>query len=263
MHNVDFVETGSGPLVVLLHSSVSGARQWRRLMDELSGRYHMIAVNMFGYGRTSPWQGGENQSLEDQAGLVESALPDQTDEVMLVGHSFGGSVAMKSAALLGPRAKKLILFEPNPFYLLRQHGRRAAFTESEAIRNWIKTCGETGDWTKAAERFADYWGGSGTWSATPADRRAKFALALQPNFFEWDAVMNERTPISEWATSLPGMTCVISARDTVRPLVEIVDLMRENCRSWTFKTIDRGGHLAPLTHPDLVNPLISSLLSRG
>jgi len=28
----DFLEAGSGPVVMLVHSSVSGARQWRRLM---------------------------------------------------------------------------------------------------------------------------------------------------------------------------------------------------------------------------------------
>jgi hypothetical protein len=34
----DFVETGQGPLVVLVHSSVAGARQWRRLMTDLDQR---------------------------------------------------------------------------------------------------------------------------------------------------------------------------------------------------------------------------------
>jgi len=50
--SVDFVEAGSaGPVVVLVHSSVSGARQWRRLMDDLKGRFRVRAVNLFGYGR--------------------------------------------------------------------------------------------------------------------------------------------------------------------------------------------------------------------
>jgi pimeloyl-ACP methyl ester carboxylesterase len=41
-NNVDVVEAGSaGPVVVLVHSSVSGARQWRRLMDDLKDRFRV------------------------------------------------------------------------------------------------------------------------------------------------------------------------------------------------------------------------------
>jgi hypothetical protein len=41
----DFLEAGSsGPVVMLVHSSVSGARQWRRLMDDLQGQFRVRAV---------------------------------------------------------------------------------------------------------------------------------------------------------------------------------------------------------------------------
>jgi hypothetical protein len=33
--NEDFLEAGSGSVVMPVHSSVSGARMWRRLMDDL------------------------------------------------------------------------------------------------------------------------------------------------------------------------------------------------------------------------------------
>ena len=102
---VDFLEAGSsGPVVMLVHSSVSGARQWRRLMEDLKGRFRVRAVNLFGYGKTPPWPADTTQSLDDQARLVEAALPAKADEIYLVGHSFGGSVAMKAAARTrGPR----------------------------------------------------------------------------------------------------------------------------------------------------------------
>ena len=38
-----------------------------------------------------------------------------------------------------------------------------------------------------------------------------FSEALKPNFFEWDAVMNETTPVEQWATLLPGATLIVSA----------------------------------------------------
>ena len=50
----DFIEAGSvGPLVMLMHSSVSGAKMWRRLMDTLKDRYRVRAVNLIGYGAPS------------------------------------------------------------------------------------------------------------------------------------------------------------------------------------------------------------------
>ena len=51
---VDFLEAGSGPVVMLVHSSVSGAGQWRCLMDDLKADYYVRAVNLFGYGETPP-----------------------------------------------------------------------------------------------------------------------------------------------------------------------------------------------------------------
>ena len=204
---VDYLEAGSaGPTVMLVHSSVAGARQWRRLMDDLKSDFRVRAVNLFGYGKTPPWPAAVTQSLDDQARLVEAALPTNAEEVYLVGHSFGGSVAMKTAARLDGRATRLILLETNPFYLLAQAQRHEAFAEAMALRNSIKKYGAIGEWAAAAEIFADYWNGAGSWREMPPDRRAAFADMLKPNFSEWDAVMNEITPPSN------GLTCCHARR---------------------------------------------------
>lgn len=257
---VDSVEAGSGPVVVLVHSSAAGARQWRRLMGELEDRYRVIAPNLFGYGATPAWTAEASQTLDDQAGLVASALPDAGASISLVGHSFGGSVAMKAAARLGSRVEKLVLLEPNPFSLLEQHGHDGAYAEIMDIRNLVVGCGETGEWAAAAEGFANYWNGAGAWAAMPDDRKTAFAEALRQNYHEWDAVMDERTTIEEWADILPANTLVVSARQTARPIREIVALMRAGCPSWRFEEVADGGHMAPLTRPDLVNPIVAEFL---
>jgi pimeloyl-ACP methyl ester carboxylesterase len=257
--DVDILEAGNGPLVVLVHSSVSGARQWRKLIETLARSHHVKAVNLFGYGRTPSWSAARCQTLADQAALIEAVVPEHATDVGLVGHSFGASVAMRAAAHLGSRVSRLVLLEPNPFYLLRDNGRMEAFGEAARLRDIVKTHGARGEWAIAAEEFADYWGGSGTWKATTPDRRATFVEALKPNFHEWDAVMNETTPLTAWGAQLPAKTVIVYDKNTVRPIREIVELMRD-ATTWQTTTIPRGGHMAPLSHPDLVNPIVAKFL---
>jgi pimeloyl-ACP methyl ester carboxylesterase len=259
-NKADYLEAGSGPVIMLVHSSVSGARQWRRLMDDLKDDFHVRAVNLYGYSKTPSWLSDVPQSLDDQARLVETALPTNADTFCLVGHSFGGSVAMKVAARLSGKVTKLVLLETNPFYLLEQSGRDDAFTEAMDLRNSIKKFGALGEWARAAEQFADYWGGAGSWQNMSAERRNTFVEAMKPNYFEWDAVMDETTPVEQWARLLPRSTLVVSDPNTVLPIREITAILRRSCPMWSFKEIAVGGHMAPLTRPDLVNPLVKAFL---
>lgn len=259
-NGIDVIEAGAGPLVVLVHSSVAGARQWRRLVERLAGTRHVKAVNLFGYGRTPAWPAGRTQTLADQAALVEAIVPQRADDIALVGHSFGGAVAMRAAADLGRRVSRLILIEPNPFSILRDHGRSEAFAEAMRLRDIVKRHGAKGEWAAAAEQFADYWGGEGSWSAMAPERRAAFAEGLKPNFHEWDAVMNETTSLQDWADRLPKSSLVIHDPNTARPIREIVALMAE-ATPWRMTAIPHGGHMAPLTHPELVNPLVADFLN--
>ena len=50
--SVDYLDDGAGPAVVLVHSSVSGNKQWRRLVAALRPTYRCVALNLLGYGLT-------------------------------------------------------------------------------------------------------------------------------------------------------------------------------------------------------------------
>ncbi len=129
------------------------------------------------------------------------------------------------------------------------------------MRDCIKKFGALGQWAVAAEHFADYWGGAGTWGDMSPERRAAFAEALKPNYFEWDAVMDESTPVSQWARLLPRATLVVSDPHTVAPIRAIDALLRRHCPFWTYREIAEGGHMAPLTRPDIINPIVRSFLT--
>ena len=259
---IDYTDDGQGQPVVLIHSSVSANRQWRALTEALKDGYQVLAINLFGYGETTPWPGTSPQSLYAQAQLVLALCEELGAPVHLVGHSFGASVALKAARLLGPRVGSLVLLEPNPFYLLKQHGRTKAFLESQNLRDHVKCFGSLSDWPKVAERFADYWLGDGSWSAMPEKRRAAFAQFLPPNFHEWDAVMEEETTVEEWK-ALTARTLVVSDKATRLPIREIVAIFAKACPHWSFYTLAEGGHMAPLTRPEVINPVVREFLDAG
>jgi pimeloyl-ACP methyl ester carboxylesterase len=259
---VDFIEAGAGPLVVLVHSSMSGARQWSALIGDLEGRFLVRAINLFGYGRTPAWSKSQPPSLDDFAELVADAVPSAAGKVHLVGHSFGGTVAAWAAACrLRERVASLVLIEPSTFFLLDRSDRREAYREISALANYTIQCVRDGDLDAAAERFIDYWCGRGTWAATPPARRSPLARAITLLPHEWGAALTEPSQSASLIGALPRDTLVMCCVKTARPSSELVELLLQARPDWEFAAIAEGGHMAAVTHPQLVNQAVGTFLA--
>jgi pimeloyl-ACP methyl ester carboxylesterase len=262
-HAVDFMEAGAGPLVVLVHSSMAGARQWSPLIRDLEDHSKVRAVNLFGYGSTPAWPDVKPPSLNDFADLVALTVPDTAGNISLVGHSFGAAVAMQAAAhQLRGRIKNLVLIEPSLFYLLDLCGRREAFDEILALAEYTNQGISNKKPEAAAERFIDYWCGSGIWAASSSGRQSAIAQSIALLAHEWNAVLAGHMTPAEWAAALPRDTLLMSSARTTRPLHEIVELLLHARPDWEFASIWDAGHMAPLTHPQIVNPIIKGFLGR-
>jgi pimeloyl-ACP methyl ester carboxylesterase len=92
------------------------------------------------------------------------------------------------------------------------------------------------------------------------ERRAAFAQAMMPTYFEWDAAMNDGTTAPEWAALLPKETLLIADSRSALPIREITAILRGAAPAWTYLDVPGAGHMAPLTRPDLINPLIRTFL---
>ncbi|MGB8405118.1 MAG: alpha/beta fold hydrolase [Mycobacterium sp.] len=110
-----YAETGTGPVVVLLHGGgpgASGVSNYSRNIDALAANYRVIVPDMPGYGRSTKTL---NQS--DPFGALGTAIRGLLDELgidtaHLIGNSYGGAAALRLALDTPHRVGKLVLMGP-------------------------------------------------------------------------------------------------------------------------------------------------------
>jgi len=232
-------------------------------METLAPKFHVLAPDSYGAGKSPPWPREREVSLRDEITLLEPVFLRAGSPHALVGHSYGAAIALVAAVTQPGRVRALALYEPTLFSLLDQE--RAQPNESEGILQAVASASaalEAGDPEGAAQCFIDYWMGAGTWARMPEARKEPIAASVR-NVCGWrNALMREPTPLAEFARlDMPvlymmGGDSPASSRGVGRllakalPRVEVLE----------FPGI---GHMGPITHPQLVNQAIAHFLERN
>src|ERR1700759_5662393 len=117
--------------VIALHCSGSGATQWRKLGEALGSRHALVAPEHYGCDSTGPWSGERAFTLADEAAKTGGIINASRGKVHLVGHSYGGGVALRAAIERPERIASLTLYEPSAFHLLKMMGSYGAHALAE------------------------------------------------------------------------------------------------------------------------------------
>jgi pimeloyl-ACP methyl ester carboxylesterase len=110
-----YYEEGKGPPLLLIHGFGASTYTWRHVAPELAKNYRVIAVDLKGFGQSDkPFDG--RYSVYDQAELLAQLIEDKDlRDLTLVGHSFGGGVALLLALeanqRLDGRITRLVLLD--------------------------------------------------------------------------------------------------------------------------------------------------------
>ena len=253
-NRVEYLELGSGEPVVLLHSSGSSGAQWRALAQRLARRYRVIAPDFYGYGGTAPWPGHRPFHLECEAEIVLALLGRAGERAHLVGHSYGGAVALHVAGLRRDLLRSLTLIEPVAFHLLKGTDA-SALAEIMQLAESVASPTARGEYLVAFGRFFEYWSGPEAWAQVPADKRCAMAARLFKVALDFHAVLNEPTRIEDFR-SMSVSTLLLHGTSSPWPARRICDLLERILPEAQLKTIAGAGHMAPLTHRERVNAMV-------
>jgi pimeloyl-ACP methyl ester carboxylesterase len=257
-----FRETGAGPAVICFHAGYGSSAQWRSLMELLADRFRVLASDLSASGKSPPIAAGVAYTLDEEVAFLAPVFEAAGSRFHLVGHSFGGAVALKAAARYAGRVQSLTLFEPTLFALLASSAPGSSAMR-ELLSHTESTCrlADDGEYEAAAERFVDYWFEQGAWALTReevrADIRGRMTLLRQ----RWDALIRDPATVSD-LTSIGVPVLCLTAENSNPPTRALCQLLIRTLARVRSLKVPGVGHMAPLTHPDRVNPLIRAFLEQ-
>jgi pimeloyl-ACP methyl ester carboxylesterase len=105
---MNFIEAGSGPVLLLIHGMAGTCANWESVIEPLAIDRTVIAPDFPGHGASAP--GGGDYSLGGLASsLRDLMLALGHERATLVGHSLGGGVAMQFTYQFPEMVERLVL----------------------------------------------------------------------------------------------------------------------------------------------------------
>jgi pimeloyl-ACP methyl ester carboxylesterase len=255
-------EAGSGPGVVCLHANASASAQWRGLLDLLAPSFRVFAPDEYDAGRSPSWPSETVIGLRDEAELIEPVLQRAGEPVRLVGHSYGGAIALIAALANPRRVRAMALYEPTLFALI--DAEKSPPNDADGIRNAVAQAAASlalGDRDAAAQCFIDYWMGQGAWERMPQERRLPIAASIR-NVHRWEhALFKEPTPAAAFRALDMPVLYMIGRRSTASAL-GVARILRRALPRVEVVEFEGLGHMGPVTQPDKVNAAIEGFLKR-
>lgn len=109
---IAYAEEGGGEkTLVFVHGLSSSLDAWKKNIQELRNNYRCIAVDLPGYGKSS--RSKNNYSLKEYSKILQEFIQKKgLKNVILVGHSMGGQIAMHTVLEYPKHFEKLVLIAP-------------------------------------------------------------------------------------------------------------------------------------------------------
>ncbi len=247
-------ELGDGEPLVMIHSSGMSSRQFRHLARVLSTTHRAVMPDLLGYGGTRGWS-EESFEIADDLEVVLAVVRALARPVHLVGHSYGGMLALSAARALD-RVSSITVYEPVAWGVAFDDPGGAVQRDLANFGDefFSPEQGGTSDWYR---RFVDYWNGPGAWDAMPEQQRQAFLAVGRKVFLEVRALCFDRTPADAYR-AIAAPTLILRGDRSPAAERRVCEILAETMPNATLETIAGAGHMGPLTHAEEVSARIAA-----
>jgi len=223
--------------VIMLHSALGDSRLWKRQIAALEREHHVVAPDLPGWG-DNPLPTEPFSFVDFVAGFLPGAL---------VGNSFGGAIALRTALTHPDKVERLALVDAGlPAWDWTEEMRGYFDAEEKAV--------EAGDLDGATEINLEFWvKPEHRDEVRPQQRRA---LELQTAHEEPEVIWPEMGPLS--ALAVP--TLVVAGADDHADFLAIAEHLAGEIPNADLVIVPGAGHLVGLDQPEELNALLLEFL---
>ncbi len=256
--NIHIETLGNGQRkVVALHCSLGRAAGFKGLAACLAEEASIIAPDWPGHGKSAPWT--EPTLMRNSAvAITADIINDQ--QVDLIGHSYGGIIALDYATRHPENVRTLTLIEPILLAIAGQDDRPLLDDYLAQMQPHFDALAD-GRNEDAARVFMDIWGGGVKWDKLPEPARAGLTQqipvvdACKPG----DEHSHEELRVLHNLHKLTMPIQLIYGDQTLPVVKQVMLGLKKRLPMASLNVIENAGHMVPLTHADQVANLIKSL----
>jgi pimeloyl-ACP methyl ester carboxylesterase len=248
---------GQGPPLLLLHSSLSSHKQWLPLVTLLSANYQLLLPDLLGYGskQAAAFQPVPQHRLADEADALLADIPAALKQqpMLLIGHSFGGAVALHLARTGKIKLKALILYEPVAFHLLASSADAQAVTLTAEVLALSEKMPQLSA-SAAAGVFVDYWQQQDYFQQLPARMQQQMAAQVWKVPQDFQALISEPAKLADYQF-LQCPILLMRGSQSRHSALLISEMLAVIWPQACVKTLP-AGHMGPVAAAELVNAQI-------
>jgi pimeloyl-ACP methyl ester carboxylesterase len=258
---VDYDECGIGPTVVLVPGSCSTGAAWRPVIAAWDSQFRTVTTSLPGYGGTDERRTASDPSIAQEAEVLEAVIRRAGGRVHLVGHSFGGLVALAVALRDRVALASLTIIEAPAVGALQQQEEEQHYRAFRQMSDAYFAAFESGQ-PEAVEMMIDFYGGAGSFAALPARVRAYAVATTATNILDWASAYN--FPLTAEFLAKVQLPTLILLGGMSNPAVQRANvLLSERISDATLEAIDGAAHFMIMTHANDVARLIATHVHRA
>lgn len=242
---------------LLAHCYLGHSGGWSPLMGALQTGLDALAIDMPGHGRTPmPAEVGDFQ-----AEVAAAVLPLIASPSLLIGHSFGATVALRLALERPDLVTGLVLIEPVFFAAAAASPEYAPYVETERP---LHAAIAAGRFMEAAELFMTGNGDGDRWVMLPDQARAAMAGQMRlvgasiPGVFHDSG--RQLAPGRLEGLDLPVL--LLAGARSPAMFRAVPSALAARLPRAEVHQVPGAGHMLPITHPAETAALIDAWLAR-